>query len=235
MRSKAPRNFIILILLPLFLTTLVTTLVSLRMLNGISEAVDRQEMQRSWEAVNSAFGAAGEKLSALIIDNARWDDAAAHTGEIVDQQWIFDNWGTTTSDPNYDTMFVVSPHGQVLAGYHNGRVTDIDPSTYYGGAFRRLISATPSMAEHFRTITSLAWTRDGLAVVSAAPIIPYSPEDIVPGRRYNKLVISRSIGDLQLAKLSRQYVVDNLKVHALRDGIKGAMPIFDNWGARSPL
>lgn len=231
MTTKAPRYFFVLILLPLLLTTLGTTFVSLRMLNGISEAVDRQEMQRSWEAVNSAFGSAGEKLSALIIDNARWDDAAEHTANGVDQQWVFDNWGTTTSDPNYDTMFVISPQGEVLSGFHNGKVTDIDPSSYYGGAFRRLISATPALAAHFRVITSLAWTRDGLAVVSAAPIIPYSPENIEPERRYNKLVISRTIGPLQLAKLSRQYVVDDLKVHPLAAGVKGAVPIFDNWGA----
>lgn len=231
MKSRAPRNFIVLILLPLFLTTLGTTFVSLKMLDGISEAVDRQEMQRSWEAVNSAFSSAGQQISALIVDNARWDDAAQHTGDTVDQQWVFDNWGTTTSDSNYDTVFVLSPQGKVLSAYHKGEVTDLDPSTYFGGSFRRLISSTPAKAAQFRAISTLAWTQDGLTVVAAAPIIPYTPEDIDPDRQYNKLVISRSMDSAHLAKLSRQYVVDGLRVHQLRDAVKDSVAIFDNWGA----
>lgn len=229
--TQNKKSFLLLIALPLVLTALCTSFASTKMLDGISSAVDNQEAQRSWQAVNSAFASVSQQLAAIVSDNARWDDAVEKTDGDVDQDWVNATWGTATSDMNYDTAFVISPTGKVLAAYQNGEISSIEPSSYYGAAFRRLLSSTPTDGSTFKVVDSLAWSSSGLVAVAAAPLVP-TTESIIRERRFsNRLIMSRAIGEAELERIGRHYIVSSLAVHPLSKPRPGAKAIFDRWGS----
>lgn len=216
--------------LPLVLTALCTTFASIKMLNGISDAVDSQEAQRSWQAVNSAFSSANRQIAAIVADNARWDDAVEKMDGSVDRAWASETWGVTTADMNYDSAFVVSPEGEVLVAYQNGEETTIQPSAYYGVSFRRLLSETPADGQTFKVVHTLAWATSGLVSVAAAPIVPTTEGFLKQRVHANRLILSRTIGKSELAELGRQYIVEELVVHPRGMSPPGAKAIFDSWG-----
>ena len=90
-----PRTFRLfgLIMLPVLVAVGGMLWSSATMLKGIAQSVDRQEAERSWNAIQSALGAAQERLSGTIADNAKWDDAAAHAYGPIDQHWMYNTWG----------------------------------------------------------------------------------------------------------------------------------------------
>jgi CHASE4 domain len=225
------KRFLILVAMPLVLTALCTSFASVRMLNGISDAVDAQEAQRSWQAVNSAFTSTHEQIAAIVADNARWDDAVEKTDGVVDQEWAKDTWGVGSSDMNYDTAFVISPTGKVLVAFQKGEIKSITPSSYYGGSLGHLMLETPTDGTTFKVVHTLAWATDGLVSVAAAPIVP-TTDSILRERRFsNRLILSRSIGEAELAKMERQYIINRLAVHPLNYPHPEAKIIFDSWGS----
>jgi hypothetical protein len=72
-------NFFLLISLPLVIAALGMMWDTSTMLGAISVSVDRQEESRTWQAVQSAVGAAEERLAGTVRDNAHWDDAVTQT------------------------------------------------------------------------------------------------------------------------------------------------------------
>src|SRR5689334_21067223 len=98
-------GLVILVALPLAIASLGMMWSTSRMLEGISTSVDRQEAQRTWQAVQAAVTASEEHLAGTVTDNAHWDDAAAHAYGPIDAEWMAATWGYPTTDINYDTMY----------------------------------------------------------------------------------------------------------------------------------
>ncbi len=220
-----------LIALPLIIAALGMTWSTSRMLDGISASVNKQEDARAWQAVQSAFDAAQERLAGVMADNANWDDAVQHSYGPIDFNWMFDTWGIGTSlMVNYDTMYIVDARGKPLISYRQGELSSISPATYFGKALQQTLQSLPKDVSTFEAVATLVETPDGLAVMAAAPILPTSEDVAVPSERANVLIFSRALTPDILAKMSKQYIVDGLKVVTGQKSDAARHVLTDKWG-----
>ena len=173
-------NFILLISLPLVIAAMGMMWGTSRMLDGISVSVNRQEESRTWQAVQSAIGAEQERLAGLVRDNAYWDDAVTQTYGPIDTEWLFATWGVTTTDINFDTMYIVDAKGKVLYSSHNGVQSRFSPQSYFGEALQQILKTLPKNGTTFDAVSTLVNTPDGLAIMAAAPILPTSEDTRFP-------------------------------------------------------
>ena len=167
-------NFFLLISLPLVIAAMGMMWDTSTMLDGISVSVDRQEESRTWQAVQSAVGAAEERLAGTVRDNAHWDDAVTQTYGPIDAEWMFTTWGVVTTDINFDTMYIVDAKGRVLYSSHKGVQSRFSPQSYFGDSLQRILKTLPKNGTTFDAVSTLVNTPDGLAIMAAAPILPTS-------------------------------------------------------------
>ncbi|MBI2717800.1 MAG: EAL domain-containing protein [Rhizobiales bacterium] len=219
-----------LIALPLAIAALGMLWTTSRMLDGVSESVDRQEQSRTWQAVRSAFASAEERLTGTVTDNAHWDDAAKQSYGPIDNKWMYDAWGVGTADINYDTIYVVDPQGNDIVSYRNGEKFTLPSRDYFGDALRQTLGSLPNDNSTFAVITTLVNTPNGLAVMAAAPILPTNGDIKIPAARANVLILASSITADALARMSRQYIVDGLSVSPLGTSAATAYLLRDRWG-----
>ena len=169
-------NFFLLISLPLVIAAMGMMWDTSKMLDGISVSVDRQEESRTWQAVQSAVGAAEERLVGTVTDNAHWDDAVRHSYGPIDADWMFATWGVTTTDINFDTLYIVDAKGGVLYSCQRGVKSKFSPQSYFGEALQQILTTLPKNGTTFDAVSTLVNTPDGLAIMAAAPILPTSQD-----------------------------------------------------------
>ncbi len=220
----------VLIVLPIAIATLGMLWSTSRILNGISSSVDQQEHSRTWQAVQSAFGAAEEHLAGTVTDNAHWDDAARHSYGAMDSDWLSGTWGYPTTDINYDTMYIVDAEGHSIVSYHKGIQSSVSPKQYFGEALQLTLNSLPMDSKTFSTVSTLVNTPDGLTVMAAAPILPTSDDLTIPTVRPHVLIFARSITKDILAKMSKEYIVDGLDVLPFSSSATTETLLRDRWG-----
>jgi diguanylate cyclase (GGDEF)-like protein len=219
-----------LISLPLVIAAMGMMWVTSTMLDGISVSVDRQEESRTWQAVQSAVGAAEERLAGTVRDNAHWDDAVTQTYGPIDAEWMFTTWGVVTTDINFDTVYVVDAKGQVLYSSHKGVQSRFSPQSYFGDSLQHILKTLPKNGTTFDAISTLVDTPDGLAIMAAAPILPTSEDIKIPTELPNVLILARSLTKDILAKMSKQYIVDDLDILPVGRSQPARNLLHDLWG-----
>ncbi len=165
--NKRDINFLLLISLPLVIAAMGMMWDTSTMLDGISVSVDRQEQSRTWQAVQSAVGAAEERLAGTVRDNAHWDDAVTQTYGPIDAEWMFTTWGVVTTDINFDTVYVVDAKGKVLYSSHEGVQSRFSPQSYFGDALQRMLNTLLKNGMTFDSVSTLVNTPDGLGPLTA--------------------------------------------------------------------
>ncbi len=229
-RHRSRKIALVLVLLPLLVASLGMMWGNARMLDGISSSVNKLDETHNWQAIQSAFNNEVDRISGLISDNAKWDDAVTFTYEKFDEAWLLDTWGTSTSDSNYDTSFIVDRKGKALIGYQNGKRVESQPAEVYGKTYAELLSTLPGDATTFAIKSSLITSKMGVASIAIAPILPYSPDKKIPVKEPLYLVFSKTIDDTALQTMGEQYVIRGLKYvdHAKTSGTR--FELKDNWG-----
>lgn len=227
--AKEIRLFV-LIVLPVAIAALSMLWSTSRILNGISESVNRQEATRTWQAVQSAFAAAEERLAGTVIDNAHWDDAANQAYGPINMEWMSGTWGYPTTDVNYDSMYILDADGTDLVSFHLGVQAKISAKDYFGESLERALDVLPMEGVQFNAISTLVNTPDGLTIMAAAPILPSTAELRIPTPRPHILIFARSITRDMLAKMSTQYIVDGLKVKPIAVETASPNTLHDHWG-----
>jgi diguanylate cyclase (GGDEF)-like protein len=229
-RRKA--SLALLVALPIAIASLAMLWSSHRMLNGIAQSVDQQEAKRTWQAVKSAMASAQERLAGTVADNAHWDDAVLQSYGKIDPDWMYDTWGVGSDDINYDTMYLVDAKGDVISAFQNGETLDVPARAFFGKALERTLSELPMNGENFGVLSSLVETPQGLAVMAAAPILATSDDIRIPTPRPNVLIFSKQLTPPLLAKMSEQYIVDELAIAPIRSRAEMASDtaLLDHWG-----
>ena len=227
-----PRTFRLfgLIMLPVLVAVGGMLWSSATMLKGIAQSVDRQEAERSWNAIQSALGAAQERLSGTIADNAKWDDAAAHAYGTIDQHWMYNTWGVGSSDVNYDTIYIVDNLGRSIISYQNGQLSTLPATNYFGEALQKIIDDLPKDSLTFEALSTLVMTPKGLSIMAAGPILPTSEEIRIPTKHPNVLVFSRLVSDDMLAAMSKQYIADGIRLAPVAQVAEASNILLDRWG-----
>lgn len=233
MREKATKGLsaLLLIAMPLVLAGAAMVWSTTRMLEGISRSVDAQEHARAWEAVNSAFESSRDHLAGMAEDNAHWDDAVIHAGTVPDAEWIDGMWGITTADSNYDAFFLVKPDGTTLSAYVNGVKDRSTAQAFFGQRLAKLLGDLPQDSSVFETKTSLMLAGDSVYSVAAAPLVPNSEAAKPVDGRANIVVFGHRISPDDLAKMSRQFIVDGLNLIPGKNEGAGGSVLLDAWGA----
>ncbi len=219
-----------LIVLPVVVALCGMLWSSATMLTGIAHSVDQQEAERSWNAIQSAFGAAQERLAGTIADNAKWDDAATQAYGPIDQDWMYNTWGVGSSDVNYDTMYIVDNLGHSIISYQNGQLSTMPATDYFGEALQKITDDLPKDSSTFEAVSTLVMTPQGLSIMAAGPILPTSEEIKIPTERPNVLVFSKLVSDDMLAAMSKQYVVDGIELAAVTQLSEVSNILLDRWG-----
>jgi diguanylate cyclase (GGDEF)-like protein len=202
-----------------------------RMLDGISHSVDRVDEYRTWQAVQSAFKNEVKRISGILSDNAKWDDAVVHSYGQIDEAWILDTWGFATSDVNYDTALVVEPTGKILIGFHKGKKVSGNASDYFGLTVENVLRALPADNKTFAISNSLVKSSFGIAALAAAPILPHSASKTISAERPNILVFSKLIDEETLKLMDEQYVFDSLKFLDVDLHKAARFELRDSWGS----
>lgn len=226
--AKELRLFI-LIVLPVAVAALIMLWSTSRILNGISASVDRQEATRTWQAIESAFATAEERLAGTVIDNAHWDDAAKQAYGAIDMDWMSGTWGYPTTDINYDTMYILDSTGTDLVSFHQGVQAKISAREYFGEALKQTLEELPMDGVTFDAVSTLVNTPDGLTLMAAAPILPTTAAFEVPITQPHVLIFARSITEDMLAKMGKQYIVDKLGVKPIAVRADAAHTLHDRW------
>ncbi len=197
------------------------------MLEGISSSVDKLESQRTLVAVNSAVTTSTSILTGLVKDNANWDEPAIHTYNTLDENWVYEMWGKSTTDTNYDFAFVMDSSGKNLSSYVRGKKSEVLSEQFFGASLKHILSSLPSDKKHFDTVASLVDIQGQLAVIAAAPILPQDSTLIVAAEKPNILVFGRFLTPAMLENLGKQFSIDDLNIKK----IKGDTNILtDHWG-----
>jgi len=206
-------------LLPLVLTILPVVIVGAGslwgtryMLEGIETSVNEQEHNRTTLAVQSAFQSLQRQFDGLMVDNAPWDDAVANTYGNPNQQWLYDTWGISSRDENYDTSFILQSNGSVIAAFQAGEVFASTPEDYFGAGFAELFAPMPlNNIERLDQSSLIELAEPGrFALIGLGRILPTTEGLPAPAGQPNVLVFSRTLTPALLADLAREYAVDDL-------------------------
>jgi diguanylate cyclase (GGDEF)-like protein len=230
--SLGHKNLILLpvVAMPLAIAALGMLWGTSRVLDDISASVNALDERRTWQEVQSAVAADADHLANTLTDNAHWDDAVTYTYGTADQKWLFDTWGSSTSDINYDTAFVTDADGHAIAAFHDGELFAATPQQYFGKAFAEILRDLPNDNSTFASVSTLVATADGVSVMAAGPILPYTAGATLKAERPDVLIFARRFTRETLAHLSRQYVIANLALAPAAAPQTGDHVLRDRWG-----
>ncbi|MDH6267790.1 diguanylate cyclase (GGDEF)-like protein [Rhizobium sp. SG_E_25_P2] len=230
----------------LLLVALSATLAALvaQSVTSIYHNADRIDDARAVTAAQGASKSIRARLSATLRDNAFWDDAYAITQSPEAEQWIYDNWASTTADyPLYDTAIVYDGSNRAIIAYHNGvEISQVDQ--FFDSSLPTLLGkAREPMLDRDNLAVGFIRTRLGVAVVGAAPIQPGAFDPDRSNSRSHMLLFAKHmtpemIGDVRGTfnirglTLSNTPAKDNLSI-ALRN-VSGEHIAYFVWPSQKP-
>lgn len=213
MCGKLRRPSLITVLAGLTVVTAVSMAYLLvYLVNGISTGANNLDEAKTKQAVQSLISGALDQSAGLTKDNAKWDDAVTAVYGKVDPQWLYDNWGSTTSDVNYDISLVLDEAGKRVAMFSDGEVLTAEPTDFFGPGLDGLIATLPKDAVTFATSSGLIKTAKGQAIVSVAPIMPYAEGKTIPSAKPRLLVLGKTLTPEYVASLGERLLLQDLKL-----------------------
>jgi diguanylate cyclase (GGDEF)-like protein len=195
--------------LPIILVIFVLSWNNFRMLNGISDSVNRQEKLRVTQAIDAAFASLRDQMAITIADNAKWDDAYENAGSTIKLAWLKNTWVLKEEDPYYDTSYILDAEGHDLFGNNHGKPARRSARNYYGATLAEMLAKLPENNTDFKAVSSVARTAQGHAIVSLAQITPTDAGTRADKPR-NILVFSKLINGVSLARIGKTYIIDGL-------------------------
>lgn len=106
---RSLRQFLTLVVIPLFLAGGGTVWLTADLVGRISTAANQEDPARTAEIVESARSASCQQLANLVSDNTNWDDAALQVyADHIDEEFVKTTWGDTSGlGVNYDGVMLV--------------------------------------------------------------------------------------------------------------------------------
>lgn len=207
-------RFLLTIALPLVLASLGAVGLAYDLLNKVQNSGDAAERSRNEQVINEALHTVEADMARLVVENARWESAAAATSAGVDNAWFQQTWGSAMSlSKSYDVVAVLDQtSGKVLA--IKSTAGDASPATglFQPETFQALQGQLPAGGtDGMGLVTGFAQTFAGPAIVATAPIVSPDRDNRPNGKL---LVLGRFINAGYLASLERQLLVTGLALTA---------------------
>jgi diguanylate cyclase (GGDEF)-like protein len=185
---------------------------------------------RSTEAVQAAIDSSLSTISAVLVDNAVWDDATAKTYKATpDKSWLYLTWGAVSNDSHvYDGAYIADEHFHVLWGYFRDEPFKGD-SAVFGNGFEALLKAhAADLNKGGDPVVGLTRTVYGPAVVGLNLIRPSTGTFTPKGAERRYLIMTRHLSPSTIAGMTRTFRIKGL---ALSDHAPAAGPHLQLTGA----
>jgi len=183
-------------------------------LHLISSKTNEIDDHRTALAVEGAVQTSVNRISALVTDNAVWDDAVRETYRpSLDLQWLNNSWGEGFKVNNlYDGTFVLDQQYRVLWGAFQGRPFSETGLDFFGKGLTTLINQHRRALQADKNIyAGITRTRHGVAFIGIGLIRPTVGRLPVEDATRRYLVITRHITPQMLNELG-----DTFQIKALR-------------------
>lgn len=168
---------------------------------------------RTSQMVATALTGEVDHMVMIAEDNAQWDEAArAVYGPQVNYQFLWNAWGVSTSEAkNFAAVAVVDHAGKTLGAFRRGRAVHTELRKEFGRSIDALIAKAKSSQAAVGGVVS---TPKGLMIVGVSPIFGTSAaiDELTPSHDYSSLILAQPIDQAKLTELSRQLLVNNLKL-----------------------
>ncbi len=222
----------------LIVASVLAVLITLAVRDMTSSATAIDDA-RALHAASAAVHALESRLSATLRDNSVWDDGYKQIVSDKAKEFADSTWGRSTDDnPLFDLSVVVTPQGSILSSYNKG--VEFDPHRFFGPSLLAIIAAAEKSGRF--PAVSFMQTPDGLALVAAGGIQPYS--NLGPNLgRFNTLVFAKFLSAETLQQIEETFGLDHLKLavawsDTLLDiplaGADGAALAYLQWPSRNP-
>ena len=203
-------------------------------LSIITARTNEIDAHRSTEAVQAAVDTSVNTITAVLADNAVWDDASSEAYKSrLDEKWLYYTWGAVSNDSHaYDGTFILDEDHHILWGYYRDKPVAGQDVTLFGSGFQGLLAAhRDALRGGGDPAVGLTLTPDGPAIIGINLIRPATgPFKARDGeRRY--LVMTRHITNATLQTMSRTFRIDGLR---LTNGQGVATPVLTLKGADGP-
>lgn len=210
--------------------------ISVRDMTGAATAIDDT---RARHAANAAMGALQDHLRATARDNTVWDDGYEHITSNEAKEFADTTWGKSTIDnPLFDAAVVTNPQQGIMSSYKKGE--EFDPVAFFGPSLADIVMH--AQASGRVPVVSFVRSPDGLAIVAAGAIQPYSGETPVAGSLHT-LVLAQFLSAETLDEVEQTFDLDELSVSDTADPAMLSVPLKDadgntlaylQWESRDP-
>ncbi|WP_436892609.1 putative bifunctional diguanylate cyclase/phosphodiesterase [Siccibacter turicensis] len=210
--STARALFVMIFMAGIGLTLSIVALLYLS-LNLISAKTNEIDEQRSALSVQGALQTSVNKMWALVIDNAVWDDAVRQVYRpTLDHSWLYNTWGAGYKINNlYDGTFVLDENFRVLWGAFRSEPFQPRDLTFLGSGFQALVDRHATALRDDKFIyAGITRTDAGVAFVGIGLIRPMNGRLQVNDRTRRYLVITRHLNSAMLQDLGNTFQIDNL-------------------------
>lgn len=242
--STARALFVMIFMAGIGLTLSIVALLYLS-LNLISAKTNEIDEQRSALSVQGALQTSVNKMWALVIDNAVWDDAVRQVYRpTLDHSWLYNTWGAGYKINNlYDGTFVLDENFRVLWGAFRSEPFQARDLTFLGSGFQALVDRHATALRDDKFIyAGITRTDAGVAFVGIGLIRPMHGRLQVNDATRRYLVITRHLNSAMLHDLGNTFQIENLTWRTHRPDASG-IPLHSaagetlgylDWTARQP-
>ena len=195
----------------ILLAALFIALLGFALFHTLREA-NRVEADATQRAVANIIKTEIDQLALMADDNGLWDDASEAMYLGKDPSFKWDNWGSSTADGKYyDTAGVIDSAGKTRFAFVRGHLRKIDLARELGPVYAALGKSASSGKQG---TAGLVRTRDGIAVVGMANIIPFtrSLSSIVPANGPDRIVFLRPLTSEKIAGLGDTILLSDLRL-----------------------
>jgi diguanylate cyclase (GGDEF)-like protein/PAS domain S-box-containing protein len=188
------------------------------MLLFLARDLDKTEEEESAFYTAKAVHASERGVASTLKDYAFWGDAYKHLHLQVDPEWAYvrQNIGATLyADFGFQGLFVIDESGRTVYAVVDGELKNISIEDWLGQPSGALVAQARKVASEETPVTSFMNVKGVPAIVAAAAITPGTDPTVEPdGRAASVLIFVDLLTDDKLAKLGRDYGVQDLRVAA---------------------
>lgn len=237
MKQVSKLHFAMAIVLPMLFAAGIAWFQTYNLINELVVMSEKAAFARSEKLIRSGLKAYRGQLERVLLDNADWDDAAAHVYGTPDIDWIVSTWSTTAKDPNaiYDTMMIVDgATSNVLVAHGGGHRLNIRVSDIFGDSWPKILASLSKQASNVRATSVFVKTPEGVSAAAIAPVSKGQDTSETASTSPRYLVFVRKFDKPLLAQLAEQYAVRDLSLHEKDVVGRGSVTVSDELGSFSP-